>query len=726
MVGSLVAFPQAGAQQTVDRLGEALEMVGFDRSDIGCTPKGYWSRFPNIDRIPQLLPFFKDLLAEPLHTYEFARVMAGALEEHLDPAYREGHEVGMFKVVHFLGIEKKVVGPRGYDYAEDFHVFMPATDSSTHSDAVAEAMARVFEAAGEHLDGENRKKLDAELAGVPGPLQEPLARLLHGVAAAWEWRQIAVARLAEEDMQEVFASGPPREKDFLPAADRVGMLIDEVSLYHAAKLAVLAVEKASRAFEAALDSSGVDARSLAFEFHTPIGGVVLAGTGDDAHACADCAVLIDLGGDDEYSGPVGSTPSLRVPVSVAIDLDGNDVYRSESDLPSQGAAILGVGILLDRAGDDRYRARNFAQGAGYFGLGLLWDDSGTDEYELQFSGQGGAYFGIGLLVDGEGDDSYYLWADGQGFGGVGGGVGVLADASGNDSYTAEVDAHVTGRGSNHTHKRVSSSNAQGSGSGRRGDISDGHAWAGGLGALLDLQGDDTYEAGNWAIGAGYWFATGLLYDGGGDDTYQSVYYSMSSGAHFSIGALIDETGNDTYRMVDPPIADDLVPAGVGMNAAGGAGLAFAWDFCTALLIDKAGDDSYEGRIISGGLAMIRSTAVFADLAGNDRYVFPAAGGGQASPSRIKYPPDVLPSFRIEYSPASNYGSNFGFFLDAGGEDEYLEFRADGKHRPAAIWRNGHIWRQPDPADEQFEYNSRGIGMDVESGTVPEFHRFERR
>ena len=86
VAGVLVVSPQAGAQQMTDRLGEALELVGFDRSDIGCTPKGYWSRFPNIDRIPQLLPFFKDLLAEPLHTYDFARVMAGALEEHLDPA----------------------------------------------------------------------------------------------------------------------------------------------------------------------------------------------------------------------------------------------------------------------------------------------------------------------------------------------------------------------------------------------------------------------------------------------------------------------------------------------------------------------------------------------------------------------------------------------------------------------------------------------------------------
>ncbi|MBI3271833.1 MAG: hypothetical protein HYZ53_22770 [Planctomycetes bacterium] len=39
------------------------------------------------------------------------------------------------------------------------------------------------------------------------------------------------------------------------------------------------------------------------------------------------------------------------------------------------------------------------------------------------------------------------------------------------------------------------SNAQGRGKGRRGDGADGHSWAGGLGALLDCEGDDRYSAG---------------------------------------------------------------------------------------------------------------------------------------------------------------------------------------------------------------------------------------
>ena len=43
------------------------------------------------------------------------------------------------------------------------------------------------------------------------------------------------------------------------------------------------------------------------------------------------------------------------------------------------------------------------------------------------------------------------------------------------------------------------------------------ALAGGLGALLDGEGDDVYTAGNWSMGTGYWFGIGMLHDGNGDD-----------------------------------------------------------------------------------------------------------------------------------------------------------------------------------------------------------------
>lgn len=715
-----------------DRLAEALHSVGFTRADLGCRPRSYWARFPNIKGVPYLLPFFEDLFAEPLWTYEFSRVMAGALEEYLAPGYRSEHDNGMFKVAHFLGIEKKVVGPRGYTANEALFPEGP--------DPMVRAIKRMYEVAGRNLDTrtmgqeaiwpQRRKLLMEQLEGVPPALQEPFAALLWKIADAWTWRQVAVARVPAETMQKVFYNRSLHDtqldgQEYFPEMDHTADVIDELSLYHAAQKAVQSVETAFRVFRAVLDSTDFDLKKLLFEFDTPLGQVVLAGTGKDRHVRDRCAVLVDLGGDDTYEGSVGSTPSLEVPVSVAIDLDGDDTYRCTSwTTPSQGAGILGVGILLDGGGDDRYEAGVYAQGAGLFGFGMLWDEEGDDDYSIQYGGQGAGYFGIGLLVDVRGKDRYYLWGDGQGFGGVGGGVGTLADVSGDDHYVAEVDAHIAGRGDSHTHMRVPNSNAQGAGLGRRGDLSDGHAWAGGLGTLIDLSGEDVYESGNWACGCGYWFGTGILYDGGGDDVYRSVYFSMASGAHFSIGAIFDEEGNDRYVLYDPPVKDDVEEEGKGMNAAGGAGIAFGWDFTMALLFDKGGSDYYEARIISGAQAMIRSTAILADVGGgNDTYILPRGAGGGNAAFMKSYVPGALP-FKIEYGPYSYYGTNFGFLLDVGGKDTYLEWAKNGKYTLSAVWKDGATWWQPHPSSEQYGYRSYGIGMDVETGTIPELHRFE--
>ncbi len=713
----------------VDRLTQALDMVGFDRSDLGVRPKAYWSRFPRIDRIPHILPFLPELLAEPLETYGFVRVMAGALEEHLDPGYRGQRPNAMFKVVHFLGVEKKVVGPRGYDYAIDF-----ATFSKAYGGGPAEAAADLA-AALEHLHRSAGAPFDAgrlreAVSRVPTALHPPLTALLAGLEQACRWHGTAFHGVDPGDRTAALERRPLHEKDYAPELDRISRDLDAVSLYHAAQLAVSTVERASRDLAEAGDRLlEMDRAFGPIDLPTPLGRIVVAGAGNDRHGdCGDCLALVDLGGDDVYDGSVGA--AFDRPVSVALDLAGDDRYLAPPPgRPTQGAGLLGVGVLLDVAGNDRYEAESIAQGLGFFGLGLLWDDEGDDTRRLRFSGQGAAYFGIGLLVDGAGDDVYDLWGDGQGFGGIGGGVGVLADRSGDDRYTAEIDAHVTGRGSGHTRKRVTYSNAQGAANGRRGDLSDGHAWAGGLGALLDLEGDDAYEAGNWALGAGYWFGAGILYDGGGNDRYRSVYYSLASGAHFCLGAVFDDgDGDDTYTVWDPPIADDLVPPGLGMNAAAGAGLSFAWDFCVSLLVDKGGDDTYTGRIISGARAMIRSTAILADLGrGDDIYTLPGGAGGGSAASSYHGPADtLLSSFLVEYTPASQYGTNFAFLLDAGGADRYRSFDDDGAHTPHPLWADGRTWQQPPPDAEDYGNDSYGIGMDVEGGTIHEFHRFQRQ
>ena len=89
-------------------------------------------------------------------------------------------------------------------------------------------------------------------------------------------------------------------------------------------------------------------------------------------------------------------------------------------------------------------------------------------------------------------------------------------------------------------------------------------------SILDVDGNDTYTAGNFSQGLGYWYGTGLLWDGGGDDTFTSVYFTQGSGAHFAVGALIDEGGNDVHHL-EP-------------NA--GAAFGFGWDVVNAFLLDR--------------------------------------------------------------------------------------------------------------------------------------------
>jgi hypothetical protein len=690
-----------------DCLGEALGLVEFTRADLGYRPKGYWSRFPNPDYIPHKLPFFDDLFAEPLRTYDFTKTMAMAARDYLKPEALAKEKEGLYKLVYYLGVDRKLVGFRGYSanlnppWAEQ----QPLRGAFRQLYAVlgAELEHVTF---GEVADWPNpQAELRGQIEQLDPRLQHILAELVLNLAEAYRWRQTALRHVDPADAQAVFdlrTLGETRSEGrlYFPEVDDLAESLDELSLYYAAQKVVQAADHARQELRGLLAEQPVW-EGVSLNFGTPLGRVVLAGTGADRHEYDDVALVIDLGGDDEYLGPIGGTTGLDRPFAVVIDCGGDDTYLNRrADLPSQGAGVLGAGVLLDLAGNDHYEATSYAQGLGVFGLGLLFDESGDDRYRLELSGQGAGYFGIGVQLDAQGTDTYYLYGDGQGFGGPGG-VGVLADYRGDDHYVAEALAEKAGRPDYHSENRIAINNAQGVGSGRRGDGSDGHDWAGGLGALLDLEGNDVYESGNWSLGTGYWFGTGLLYDGAGDDLYRSVYFTQASGAHFCLGALMDEGGNDRHVLYDTS----------------GAGLAFGWDFANALLLDRSGDDSYEAKIISLGLAQIRSNALFFDLGGHDTYTL---GAGQPGMGAATF----MESYRTpgyQYGPYSFYANSFGLLLDLGGTDRYLDWNVQTDERPpSARWGENRTWLNPARDSEQWGYRNFGVGMDVETGVVPDF------
>jgi hypothetical protein len=674
----------AAMPQEADALDETLALVGMDREKLGWEPKAWWPRFPVA---PYKLRAFDALFAEPLDSVTYARSLAAIARDKLDPEVLDardgrGGTGSLFQAVQALGIDPKFGGFRGYSA----NLLAPATPLDQ---ALLELTRLAHRPVRIHTFGMDlpyptpAEDLREMVQAIPEDVSPILGQLVLEVGEARRWAELAFRKVDGNDRLVVARRFNVGEEmidayDYCPQIDDVARTVDEASLWYAAQRAVDALDQARVKL---LELAAEDVPAFSFDWETPYGWVRIRGGADDTVDGDDALLVVDLGGNDTYTGGVAASTADR-PIGLLLDLGGDDTYVSEG-APAQGAGMTGVGVLLDAAGADTYRARHYAQGVGQFGLGLLADLDGDDRYFDRYSGQGCGYFGIGLLFDVAGSDEYVLWADGQGLGGVGG-VGVLADRTGNDSYTAVREHSVTGRPSYHSPGLdVGVSNAQGSGMGRRGDGADGHSWAGGLGALLDGSGDDAYTSGNWSMGTGYWFGIGVLHDGGGNDRYRGVAYSQATGAHFCIGVLVDEDGDDLHLAEENAHSD----------------LAWAHDFTVAILLDAGGDDRYHVR--DGGLAysINRSVALLLDTGGDDVYEteeVPRPGFAR-NDERFRARGGVSTYFADTTS--------IGLFLDVGGEDTYWGDLANDSH-----------WLDP-PDSPNWRDRNFSVGVDRASGTV---------
>ncbi|MEW5993870.1 MAG: hypothetical protein AB1744_05685 [Candidatus Zixiibacteriota bacterium] len=709
-------------QQSQDVLGRILSEVGFTREDLGHRPAGYWNRFP-LD-VPHRLTSFDALFAEPLKLYDYSTTMANAVEIFLDPAYADTAHNGLYMLVYNLGVDKKLGGFRPYSAN-----LLPAPEGA---EPLVTAIERLYALADRPVEfytfgarsewPDIKKEIREKTADLPDSVKTIMAELIVNLTDAVKWRNLAFRNCDRNDMEKAFnirdlANTQADGMIYYPELDDIAAAIDWSSLHYAALKVAAAAEKAEAELKPFVRRIPDDFR---MELETPFGriavfssvyktepipppkmfGILRASIPDwMEYDGTNTLLILDFGRNVIYQGTPGATASLSNPVSVIIDLGGDDYYGYERAgyPPSTGAGLLGVGLVLDSRGNDHYHGSVFAQGAGLFGVGILLDREGDDQYKAELSAQGCGYFGIGLCLDGAGKDEYYLYGDGQGVGGVGGGIGVCASFDGNDKYTAEPSADVYNRGDYHSEHKINGNTAQGAGFGRRGDGSDGHAWAGGLGAIVDIHGDDHYYSGNWTLGIGYWFGTGIAVDRTGNDIYESCYFTQGSGAHFCNGILIDEGGNDRHELYETA----------------GAALGFGWDFTNAFLINKGGNDTYRAKMISMGLAQIRSNAFLIDIGGDDEYLLGegTAGLGEATFREGYEKPGKLTSYYY-------YGKSFGGFIDIAGHDQYLSFK-DRDRSPHPTAKDNSMWFQPARSDSLFGYDNYGVGIDTDSGTVPE-------
>ncbi len=663
MLTALVCLSQEVAdtiEENPDAFIAMLNELGIDESNLGFRPKGYWTRYPDPQDIPFKLLAFDDLFSEPQRIYDFVRVMALAVEDYLHPDYLSGSDrgssKGLLKTVYYCGIRNATAQFRAYSASlwaelDEEEPLLMAIKS------MYERTGRVyrFNAMGTASDFPLiERDLREAITKIHPDVQKAVARTVVHLTDAYLWRQTAMRNVDYEDAVACWRLRQLGETQFdgleyFPQLEDCANNIDMNSIYYAGYKLLESAEMLSDTLIMLKSRNDIDWKNQNLDVQTPIGRIILSGTKKDKHSYSDACLLIDMGGDDTYTGAVGSTPSLDIPVSLAIDLEGDDEYVNDDEfLPSQGAAIFGAGVLLDVEGHDVYRSKRLSQGAAMLGIGVLADLGGDDEYHMWTSGQGGAYFGVGVAIDNRGDDKYTLWGDGQGYGGVGG-VGTLVNRTGNDHYWCEPEAENVFRPDYHSKDgKLNYSYAQGCGIGRRGDITDGHSWAGGMGTLIDLRGDDLYESANWSLGCGYWYGMGFAWDGDGDDKYHSANWTQACGAHFCIGALIDEGGDDEH----------FVP---GWQS---AGIGFGHDFTISLLVNKGGNDHYKIYNDGLGYAINMSQVFFIDTGGDDRYE--THGGRNFGVNNFnQYNPPIAAAFQLLFA------DQICLFADVDGKDAYL-------------------------------------------------------
>lgn len=564
-------------------------------------------------------------------------------------------------------------------------------------DALEKAVQELYQAANAPIPPAARQQLQQAKQALPDLVQRQAAFLIYTAIEARRWRDAALRDLTPDEQNALFkllntpikafeatvGSSEPNEELLL--LERALEKVDLPRLLAGGHDCVLALQQAIEAFQK-VDAPAKEALSKPFEVNldTPWGRIRLCGGGNDTHPRLPYLLLIDTGGDDIYYGG-GATLTLENAVSFLIDLAGNDRYGDDAETLQKplverekregkggmafAGATLGYAILADLAGDDLYRTQSAGLGAARFGVGMLLDLQGNDLYDAYAFAQGAGLAGVGALIEREGRDQYACFYESQGFGAVKG-FGALIDALGDDVYTAH-PMPIEFPSPQTAERNVSM--AQGAGYGRRADYLDGRSWAGGVGVLIEVQGNDRYVCGVFGQGVGYWGGVGMLIDLQGDDVREGVWYVQGAGAHFAIGYLEDRLGNDRYL--------------ASMNMAMGAG----HDFSIGYLIDFDGSDEYNAPSLALGGANANGIGIFVDLAGDDLYQARRneANFGRANP--------------IGRGTLRERGFALGLFLDAGGNDSYppnIDF--------AGNERNWIIWaiQNERPTESQL-----GVGMD---------------
>jgi len=431
-------------------------------------------------------------------------------------------------------------------------------------------------------------------------------------------------------------------------------LFDEIDLANLALGSVLYLKHANAAideFNHWRENNEMEIKDGAFVvFATKIGTIMVIGN-DDGFTPSRGALIVNLEGNSKYREYKTVERNYENLVTTIVDVSGNDDYGDADSVAEYGCGLFGLNAVFDLEGNDTYECKESGIGSGWFGTGLVMDYSGDDRYITHKSwGQGAAHAGVGALIDLAGNDEYRYGDQSQGLGSTLG-VGLLLDATGDDKYlhTEEVRkaAHDPERDFN---VEPAASLSQGCGFGRRADFSDGHSLAGGIGIMIEGDGNDEYEGlGRFAQGTGYWWGLGILEDYCGDDIYNGYWYAQGASAHFAIGCHVDLKGNDKYN-------NDFARSQFLGNGRDGS---------LAVFIDGSGDDYYIVCDRSAGVGDLNGIGWFWDKDGDDYYKIQTGQGFTKTP--------VIGAATTQSGLERTFRAvmkSIGVFVDTGGNDTY--------------------------------------------------------
>jgi len=311
-------------------------------------------------------------------------------------------------------------------------------------------------------------------------------------------------------------------------------------------------------------------------------------------------------------------------------------------------------------------------------------DFAGDDVWLDCAGRADLDHPVSIAVDWSGND-VYSGTSPFNEGAALGGIGVLIDRDGDDEYVARTWSQGCG--------------------------------VAGFGMLVDHAGRDLFHGQEECQGVGL-AGAGVLVDEGGDDLYTGARFCQGVGFAGGVGALVDKGGDDRYVCTgrydseygEPGVFSgwgqgvgfgfrDVASGGIGIlhdlagkdvyeagNFSQGGGYFYAW----GILRDDAGDDRYVGSRYAQGFAAHQAVGTFLEGGGNDLYQSHSsvADGLSWDESSVLFH-DLSGDDTYEtsgFSLASAAHNAMVLFLDDGGADKYADVPA---HAASNDYHGGH-------------------------------------